>query len=287
MADITLTIDDVAVTVPEGATVREACRTVGEETPALCFHDNLTPANACRACVVEVEGSRALVASCSRKAESGMVVHTKSERVMNSRRVVSELLASTSDITLAPTVQDLLDSTGGSAERFRTGATWAQPVRDDNALYIRDYAKCILCYRCVEACGDDAQNTFAISVAGRGFEAHIDAGFGRDMPESDCVFCGNCVAVCPTGALIDRSEFKLRESDDWNEEKMTTTDTVCSYCGVGCDLSLHVLDNQVVKVTSPMDHPVTHGMLCVKGRYGYKFVQIEDEVPTKNAAVVD
>lgn len=278
MADITLTIDDVSVVVPEGTTLREACRVIDRETPALCFHDNLSPANACRACVVEVQGSRALVASCSRQAESGMVVHTQSERVMNSRRVVSELLASTSDLSLAPAVQDLLESSGGQSDRFRTGATWDEPPRDDNGLYVRDYAKCILCYRCVEACGDDAQNTFAISVAGRGFDAHIDAGFGRDMPDSDCVFCGNCVAVCPTGALIDRTEYTLRQTGAWKEDEISVTDTVCSYCGVGCDLSLHVLDNQVVKVTSPMDHPVTQGMLCVKGRYGYKFVQIEDQV---------
>ncbi len=279
MADITLTIDNVEVTVPEGTTLKEACRTLGSEPPALCFHDNLTPANACRACVVEVEGSRALVASCSRKAEPKMVVHTDSDRVKNARRVVGELLASTSDLTLAPTVQSLLESTAGDRTRFQTGATWEQPVRDDNALYVRDYAKCILCYRCVEACGDDAQNTFAISVAGRGFDAHIDAGFGRSMPESDCVFCGNCVAVCPTGALIDRSEWKLRQDEAWDPAAISTTETVCSYCGVGCDLELHVMDNRIVKVTSPMDHPVTHGMLCVKGRYSYQYVQIEDTVP--------
>lgn len=281
MSDINLTIDGVQVTVPEGSTVREACGQLGDAPPVLCFHDNLTAANACRACVVEVEGSRALVASCSRKAEPDMVVHTRSERVVNARRVVAELLASTSDISLAPSVQDLLAENAGDAARYRTGATWEQPVLDDNRLYVRDYAKCILCYRCVEACGEDAQNTFAITVAGRGFEAHIDAGFGRTMPDSDCVFCGNCVAVCPTGALIDHSEYTLRQTGAWQEDAITTTETVCSYCGVGCNLELHVLDNQVVKVTSPMDHPVTHGMLCVKGRYAYQYVQIEDEMPER------
>lgn len=277
MAKVRLTIDNRDVTVGEGATLMDACRAAGSAPPALCFHDHLTPANACRACVVEVEGSRALVASCSRAAESGMVVHTRSQRVLNSRRVVAELLASTSDITLASTVQDLLEATGGDAGRFRTGAIIEEPLRDDNALFIRDYQKCILCYRCVEACGDDAQNTFAISVAGRGFDAHIDAGFGRAMPDSDCVFCGNCVAVCPTGALIDRSEWTLRQSGQWDQDAITSTETVCSYCGVGCALELHVLDNRVVKVTSPQDHPVTHGMLCVKGRYGYQYVQVEDK----------
>ncbi|MCY0863383.1 MAG: 2Fe-2S iron-sulfur cluster-binding protein [Sulfobacillus sp.] len=274
MGQISLTIDGIPVQVEEGTTLRAAALAVGQEVPTVCWHENLTPANACRACVVEVEGNRALVASCSRVAEEGMVVHTQSPRVQNARRVVGELLASATDVSLAPSVQTLLERTQATPERL-AGETREIPVRDDNRLYVRDYAKCILCYRCVEACGTDAQNTFAIQVAGRGFEAHIDAGFGRDMPESDCVFCGNCVAVCPTGALIDRSEWTLRQEGAWNADDMEVTQTVCSYCGVGCQLELHVLNNQIVKVTSPMDHPVTHGMLCVKGRYGYQYVQAE------------
>lgn len=277
MADeITLTIDGVPVTVRQGATVREACEAASHSVPTLCWHQNLQPANACRACVVEVKGSRTLVASCSRVAEEGMEVQTASERVLNSRKVVAELLMSTSETDLAPDLLHLAEISGADKERFAGGKTWEQPVRDDNSLYIRDLSKCILCYRCVEACGEDAQNTFAISVAGRGFEAHIDAGFGRELPASDCVFCGNCVAVCPTGALIAKTEWTLRQEGQWDQESITQTETTCSYCGVGCELNLHVLDNRIVKVTSPMDHPVTHGMLCVKGRYGYEFVQIEE-----------
>jgi predicted molibdopterin-dependent oxidoreductase YjgC len=256
--------------------VRAACEEAGHAVPTLCWHENLEPANACRACVVEVKGSRVLVASCSREAEDGMEVQTASERVQNSRKVVAELLMSTSDSALAPDLKHLAEMSGADKDRFSGGATWEQPVMDDNALYIRDLSKCILCYRCVEACGEDAQNTFAISVAGRGFEAHIDAGFGRELPESDCVFCGNCVAVCPTGALIGKTEWTLRQEGRWDDDRVTQTETVCSYCGVGCNLNLHVLDNRIVKVTSPMDHPVTHGMLCVKGRYGYEFAQSED-----------
>ncbi len=273
---VTLTIDGVVVTVPAGSTLRAASEAAHASVPTLCWHENLEPANACRACVVEVKGSRALVASCSREAENGMEVSTSSGRVLNSRKVVAELLLSTSDATMAPDLQNLADISGADPVRFQGGTTWEQPPRDDNNLYVRDMAKCILCYRCVEACGEEAQNTFAISVAGRGFDAHIDAGFGRELPDSDCVFCGNCVAVCPTGALVGKAEWTLREEGTWDEERIATTDTVCSYCGVGCDLTLHVLDNEIVKVTSPMDHPVTHGMLCVKGRYGYQFVQIEE-----------
>lgn len=272
---VTLTIDGESITVAQGTTLRAACDAAHHTVPTLCWHENLTPANACRACVVEVKGARTLVAACSRVAENGMEVQTGSDRVVNARKVVAELLLSTSESTLAPDLIALAKTSGAQADRFAGGATWEQPVLEDNNLYVRDLSKCILCYRCVEACGDDAQNTFAIAVAGRGFNAHIDAGFGRDLPESDCVYCGNCVAVCPTGALIGKKEWDLRQAGKWDETQITQTETVCSYCGVGCELNLHVMDNQIIKVTSPMDHPVTHGMLCVKGRYGYEFAQSE------------
>lgn len=274
---ISLEIDGQSITVAPGTTLRAACEAAQHKVPTLCWHENLTPANACRACVVEVKGARTLVASCSRVAEDGMEVKTQSDRVLNARKVVAELLLSTSDSQLAPDLIELAKTSGADADRFAGGATWSQPALEDNNLYVRDLSKCILCYRCVEACGDDAQNTFAIAVAGRGFNAHIDAGFGRDLPESDCVYCGNCVAVCPTGALIGKKEWDLRQTGQWDESRISQTETICSFCGVGCELSLHVMDNQIIKVSSPMDHPVTHGMLCVKGRYGYEFAQSEVE----------
>ena len=143
----------------------------------------------------------------------------------------------------------------------------------DNDLYVRDYSKCILCYKCVEACGVDHQNTFAIAVAGRGFEARISTEFDVTLPESACVYCGNCIAVCPTGALMPTSEFELRAAGDWREEEQTETDTICPYCGVGCTLTLHTQDGAIVKVSSPDDHDVTEGNLCIKGRFGYRYVQ--------------
>src|SRR5205085_11828381 len=151
--------------------------------------------------------------------------------------------------------------------------TVEQPVKVDNNLYVRDYSKCILCYKCVEACGDDAQNTFAIAVAGRGFDARISTEFAVPLPESACVYCGNCIGVCPTGALMFRSEHDLRAAGTWDEAAQTVTETVCPYCGVGCVLDLHVQDNEIVKVTSPLDASVTEGHLCVKGRFGFQFVQ--------------
>ena len=155
----------------------------------------------------------------------------------------------------------------------QTAATVAQPVKVDNENYVRDYSKCILCYKCVEGCGTDWQNTFAIAVAGRGFDARIATEFAAPLPDSACVYCGNCIAVCPTGALMFKSEYDMRQAGSWDEAAQTVTETICSYCGVGCSLELHVQDNDIVKVTSPLDHGVTHGNLCVKGRFGFQYVQ--------------
>jgi predicted molibdopterin-dependent oxidoreductase YjgC len=156
-------------------------------------------------------------------------------------------------------------------------ATVAQPVKVDNGLYVRDYSRCILCYKCVQACGVEAQNTFAIAVAGRGFDARISTEYATPLPESACVYCGNCIGVCPTGALMFESEFDLRRAGKWDESRQTVTDTICPYCGVGCTLELRVQDNAIVRVTSPLDHDVTSGHLCVKGRFGWQHVQRREE----------
>ncbi|HVR11021.1 MAG TPA: 2Fe-2S iron-sulfur cluster-binding protein [Thermoanaerobaculia bacterium] len=297
---VQLTVDGRAVAVPEGATLLDAARRLGIETPTLCFLESLTPVNVCRICVVEVEGSRALVPACSRRAEAGMVVKTDSERVRTSRRLVLELLASSVDVSTAPQFQAYLAAYDAHPERFGApappaaagerdaaqpghhhpphgepdAATVAQPVKVDNDLYVRDYSKCILCYKCVEACGRDAQNTFAIAVAGRGFDARIATEYDVPLPDSACVYCGNCIGVCPTGALMFKSEHDLRKAGAWDEAAQTATDTICPYCGVGCTLTVHVQDEQIVKVTSPIDHEVTRGNLCIKGRFGWEFVNL-------------
>jgi len=292
-------IDGQTVRVPEGATLLDACRAQGIDTPTLCYLENLTPVNVCRVCVVEVEGSRTLVPSCSRKAEPGMKVHTDSERVQTSRKMVLEFLASSADVSLASAdVQRWIaeygvdqarygspapDHGAGERDAARAGehhaaagdvaATVGQPVKVDNEAYVRDYSRCILCYKCVEACGEDAQNTFAIAVAGRGFDARISTEYDVTLPDSACVYCGNCIGVCPTGALMPASEYNMRQAGTWDESRQTVTSTICPYCGVGCNLDLHVQDNTIVKVTSPLDSEVTHGHLCVKGRFGFEFVQ--------------
>jgi predicted molibdopterin-dependent oxidoreductase YjgC len=273
---VEITIDGQTLSVPEGSTILEAARKLGIDTPTLCFLETLTPVNVCRVCVVELQGARTLVPACSRKVEPGMQIKTDSERVRLSRRMVLEFLASAVDISTAPQFAAYMERYGADPERFGAArATVKQPVKVDNDLYVRDYSKCILCYKCVEACGVDAQNTFAIAVAGRGFSAGIATEFDVPLPESACVYCGNCIGVCPTGALMFKSEFEMRQAGTWDESRQEETTTICPYCGVGCNLTVHEQDGKIVKVTSPLDHPVTHGNLCIKGRFGWEFVQIE------------
>jgi predicted molibdopterin-dependent oxidoreductase YjgC len=268
-----MTIDGEAVEARAGDTILDACRDRGIDIPTLCYLETLTPVNACRVCVVEVEGARVLAPACSRRVEAGMVVRTRSPRVDLSRKLVLELLASSVDLSTAPTLEPMMREYGADPARFGPApATVAQPPKVDNGLYMRDYSKCVLCYKCVEACGTDAQNTFAIAVAGRGFDAHISTEFDVTLPESACVYCGNCIAVCPTGALMPTHEYELRQAGEWRPETQTVTDTTCPYCGVGCTLSVHVQDQRIVKVSSPLESEVTRGNLCVKGRFGFEYV---------------
>jgi predicted molibdopterin-dependent oxidoreductase YjgC len=273
---VTVTIDGAPVSVPEGSTLLDACTVAGVSTPTICWAPNLTPVNVCRVCVVELEGSRTLVPACSRRAEEGMVVHTDSERVRRSRKLVLELLGSGVDLSQAEGLAAWMRAYGADPDRFGAEehpvARVDEPVKVQDRLYVRDYAKCVLCYKCVEACGDDAQHTFAIAVSGRGFDARISTEYDVALPESACVYCGNCIGVCPTNALQFVTEFELRQAGDWRPDDQTVTRTVCSYCGVGCNLDLHVQDGRIVKVTSPHDHEVTHGHLCVKGRFGWQYV---------------
>ena len=269
-----MTIDGVPIEIASGSTILDVASDAGVEIPTLCYLASLTPANACRLCVVEVEGSRTLVPSCSRQAEDGMAVHTDTERVRHARKMVLEFLGSSADLSTAPELVELMADYGAEPERYGTGSERIRraPIAD-NGLYVQDPSKCVLCYRCVEACGDDAQHTYAIGVAGRGSEAGISTEFSVALPDSACVFCGNCVAVCPTGALMVQTEHDMREAGEWDEEKQTVTRTVCTYCGVGCNLDLHVQDGSIVKVTSPRDHDVTVGNLCIKGRFGWVHVE--------------
>lgn len=274
VSTITAQVDGEVVEVPEGSTILDACRKAGLDLPTLCYGPTMTAANACRVCVVEVEGSRTLVPSCSRELEEGMEIRTGTDRAEHSRRLVMELLGSASELDRSG---DQLDSwirdAGAEPDRFGpNAATVATPPKIEDDLYVRDYARCILCYRCVDACGVEHQNTFAIAVVGRGFEARISTEFDVALPDSACVYCGNCIAVCPTGALVGKVEFDMREDEIWDESQQDVTRTVCSYCGVGCNLDLHTQDGKIVNVTAPHDDEVTLGNLCIKGRFGWSYV---------------
>jgi predicted molibdopterin-dependent oxidoreductase YjgC len=294
---VELTIDGKKVSVPEGTTILAACATMGTEIPTLCYLETLHPVNVCRICVVEIEGARVLAPSCSRTVEPGMVVRTRSKRVDTSRKLVLEMLGSSVDLSTTPDVERWMKEYKAKPDRFgppappanagerdalvpghhpapnvKYAATVAQPTKVDNELYVRDYGKCILCYKCVEACGPDHQNTFAIAVAGRGFDARISTEFAVPLPESACVYCGNCIAVCPTGALMAKREHDLRAAGEWKPKEQTAVDTICPYCGVGCTLTLHVQDEEILKATSPLENPITLGNLCIKGRFGWRYV---------------
>lgn len=271
---IQLDLDGTTVHATEGDTLLDVCRAQGIDVPTLCYGDTIDAANACRLCMVEVEGSRVLVPSCSRPAEDNLKVRTDTERTRHARRMVLEFLATSVDLSTTPRVGEWMHEFNADPGRYGDDISTNRhdAANVDNDLYVRDYAKCILCYQCVDACGEQFQNSFAIAVAGRGSDAHIAAEFDAALPESACVYCGNCIAVCPTGALVPKTEFDMRLAGTWDESRQSRTTTVCPYCGVGCNLELHVQDNRIVKVTSPHDHSIGSGNLCVKGRFGFGHV---------------
>src|SRR5512140_291254 len=218
---ISFTIDGRSLTVDVGTTLLEAARQAGITIPTICYHTATTSNAICRLCVVEVEGSRTLVPSCTARASEGMQVQTRSERVERSRRTVLELLASTVDLSEAPEIQSYLDDYHASAGRFPEAEIRPAQFLDDNPMFVRDYAKCVLCWRCVQACGEDAQYAFAINFSGRGFATQIATFFDKPLPETSCVFCGQCVGVCPTGALKPKREWLLEQGQSPQEIAQT------------------------------------------------------------------
>lgn len=220
---ITLTIDGQEVTTEQGKTLLDVARGMGKEIPTICFHEATTANAVCRICVVEVEGMRTLQPACIVKAGAGMKVQTRSEKVVRSRRTILEMLASTMDLSESPEIQQMMYEYGASSSRFPDAERRETDVKDDNPMYIRDYSKCLLCWRCVQVCADDAQYTFAINFDGRGYETQIGTFFDKTIPETSCVLCGQCVAVCPTGALKPKREFLLEQGMSPNEISVMNT----------------------------------------------------------------
>jgi NADH dehydrogenase/NADH:ubiquinone oxidoreductase subunit G len=210
---ISLVINGRTVRVPPGSTILEAARSAGVDIPTICYHPSLTANAVCRLCAVEVVGARTLQPACVARAAPDMVVNTETERVNAARRVILELLASTVDLREAPEIRAYIDKYAADAGRFSGGLRREFDVFDDNPFYVRDYAQCVMCWRCIQVCAEDVQYTFALTWGGRGMHSHVATAFGEDMPDTTCVFCGNCVGVCPTGALKGKVEFEMEQVD--------------------------------------------------------------------------
>ena len=208
---ITFLMDGKEITAEENKTLLEIARENGIDIPTICFHEATTANALCRICVVEVEGQRLLQPACIVKAANSMKVQTRSEKVIRARKTILEMLASTMDLSESSEIQNMMTEYGASSSRFPDAERRESEIKDDNPMYIRDYSKCLLCWRCVQVCAEDAQYTFAINFDGRGYETQIGTFFDMSIPETSCVLCGQCVAVCPTGALKPKREFLLEQ----------------------------------------------------------------------------
>ncbi|MDZ7759047.1 MAG: formate dehydrogenase subunit alpha [Desulfovermiculus sp.] len=264
----------------EGETILQVAERNHVHIPVLCHMHGLVPTATCRICVVEDEKAGTLVTACSTPAREGMIVATESKRVVSSRKMTLRLLLASGnhDCLLCPangecTLQDL-------AYRYQVPATaFSRQVppyalEAVNPFILRDFAKCILCGRCVRAC-QEIQVNQAISIGFRGKLSKIVAAGDRPLKDSDCVFCGECVQVCPTGALLPKdARFRARP---WEEQRVRTT---CPYCGVGCQMYLHVKDNTIQRVTGVEEAQPNAGSLCVKGRFGFGYVHSPERLTT-------
>ncbi len=220
---LTLTIDGKETTAEQGKTLLDVAREVGADVPTICYHDATTANGLCRMCVVEVEGSRVLQPACVVQAGAGMKVHTRSDKVVRSRKTILEMLDSTMDLSEADEIQTMMKDYDADPNRFPDAERRQSEVKDDNPMYVRDYSKCLLCWRCVQVCADDAQYTYAINFEGRGYETQIGTFFDKSIPETTCVLCGQCVGVCPTGALKPKREYLLEQGMSPNEISVLNT----------------------------------------------------------------
>lgn len=219
---VTLTIDGQEIAVPEGTTILDAARALGIDIPMICYHDATTSNGLCRICVVDVNKGRLLQPACVAACPNGATVETRNERVERSRRTILEMLNSSVDLNHAPEIQAMMADYQADPERFPGAQRREHPVYDDNPFYVRDYSQCVLCWRCVQVCAEDAQYTFALTLAERGFDTHVATAFNVPMTESPCVFCGQCIGVCPTGALKPKIQWALEQGWTLDQIRQST-----------------------------------------------------------------
>lgn len=268
---VRLTIDGQSVTVRRGTTIWEAAREAGIEVPVLCHDPRMKPVGVCRMCVVDV-GARVLAASCVRPCEEGMEVKTTSPLIERSRTMLTELLMSDQ-----PDEDPKETTTGGNelhalARQYdawgkRFGRQNGRPVDDSSPVIAVNHQACIMCDRCIRGC-DDIQNNEVMGRTGKGYHARIAFDLDNPMGDSTCVSCGECAAVCPTGALVNKPvTTELRPPSELEQ-----VDSVCPYCGVGCALTYHVDKEQnTIVYAEGRESPGNQERLCVKGRYGWDY----------------
>jgi predicted molibdopterin-dependent oxidoreductase YjgC len=279
----TLFLDGEEVSFRPGETIFEVSERHQREIPTLCYDDRLEPFGGCRLCVVDIEGYRGPVASCTTKAEGGMRVTTRGGKLDMHRRVLMELVASENrDPDVDPLsgyasqeMATLLDRYDARTGRFQGARSGTSRPDDPNPFILRDYENCISCYRCVRVCAEQ-EGDYAISVKGRGFGTQITVEFDGILGESACTFCGQCVQTCPTGALGDLKALARKDVPGETE----TTRTICPYCGVGCSVDIMTRGDEIVGILPAMDGPANEGALCVKGQFAFDFVGHPDRLRT-------
>lgn len=291
----TLTLDGEEVAFSPGETLYEVTRRSAADVPTLCYDERLDAFGACRLCVVEVEGLRAPVASCTTVAEPGMVVRSSTEAIEKHRKTLMELVVSENPggVAIDPLRGLASQELGQLAARYEVdgtrfaGALSGRSRADDpNPMILRDYDHCISCYRCVRVCAE-REGDYAISVRGRGFGTQITTEFDGRLEDSECTFCGQCVQTCPTGALADARALQHAELPGDVEE----TRSICPYCGVGCSVDILTKDETIVGVRPALDGPANGGALCVKGQFGWEWIQhperLKNPLVRKDGALVE
>ncbi len=277
----TMTLDGKPVEFREGETIYEIAVRHRKEVPTLCYDPRLEAFGACRLCVVEVEGIRNPVASCTTVATEGMLVKTRTDVLEKHRKTLLEMVASENrDIDVdklsgyaSQELGDLLDRYEARTGRFAGKQSGASNTDDKNPFILRDYDNCISCYRCVRVCAEQ-EGDHAINVMNRGFETQIITEFNSDLRDSACTFCGQCVATCPTGALTDKKAIRAKDVPG----KIEKTRSICPYCGVGCSVDILTKGDRVVGIHPAMDGPANEGALCIKGQYAFDFVHHPDRL---------
>jgi len=277
---IRVTVDGDPVEVNAGDTVLVAAAAAGRDVPTLCHDPRVEPMGSCRMCLVEVEGQRRLQPGCRFEAADGMVVHTNSERVQRHRQLLLSFYLADHELD-----ERGLPRERGTGNRLREhvqtygSALELAPIEaprgyraDDNPYIHFDPEACVLCNLCVRYC-DEIEAVSAITLANRGAATTIATADQRGLLQTSCEMCGGCIAVCPTGAMTEKPSL----GSDWRDEERVRT--TCNFCGVGCQLDLHVKDDRIVRITSPEPgSTVNDGNTCVKGRFAYEFVHHEERL---------